>query len=108
MGGEYNINKPNTQQNNIQNEIEHINKETNLLQDILKKKESISKWVIANRKNTSKKRKKDPSQTKKIQNIVKNLFQNKIEQIENNSNLLQNILAQVKKERNYLKKDCRK
>ena len=61
MGGEYNINKPNTQQNNIQNEIEHINKETNLLQDILKKKESISKWVIANRKNTSKKRKKDRS-----------------------------------------------
>ena len=45
------------------------------------------------------------SQTKKIQNIVKNIFQNKIEQIKKNTNLLQNILAQVKKERDYLKKD---
>ena len=47
----------------------------------------------------------DFSQTKKIQNIVKNIFQNKIEQIKKNTNLLQNILAQVKKERDYLKKD---
>ena len=30
---------PNTQQNNIQNEIEQINNEINLLQDRLKKKE---------------------------------------------------------------------
>ena len=30
---------PNTQQNNIQNEIEQINKEINLLQDRLKKNE---------------------------------------------------------------------
>ena len=36
-------------------------------------------------------------QTKKIQNIVKNIFQNKIEQIKKNTNLLQNILAHVKK-----------
>ena len=46
----------------------------------------------------------DLSQTKKIQNIVKNIFQNKIDQIKKNTNLLQNILAQVKKERDYLKK----
>ena len=39
----------------------------------------------------------DLSQTKKIQNIVKNILQNKIEQIKKNTNLLQNILAQVKK-----------
>ena len=39
----------------------------------------------------------DLSQTKKIQNIVKNIFQNKIERIKKNTNLLQNILAQVKK-----------
>ena len=45
------------------------------------------------------------SQTKKIQNIVKNIFQNKIEQIKKNTNLLQYILAQVTKERDYLKKD---
>ena len=37
------------------------------------------------------------SQTKKIQNIVKNIFQNKIKQIKRNNNLLQNILTQVKK-----------
>ena len=43
------------------------------------------------------------SQTKKIQNIVKNILQNKIEQIKKNTNLLQNILVQVKKERDYLK-----
>ena len=35
----HSINKPNTQQNNIQNEIDHINKEINLLQDILQKNE---------------------------------------------------------------------
>ena len=64
----------------------------------MKKSESISKWVIANQKNTSKKRQRtDLSQTKKLQNIVTNIFQNKIKQIENNSNLLQNIPAQVKK-----------
>ena len=47
----------------------------------------------------------DLSQTKKIQNIVKDILQNKIKQIKNNTNLLQNILAQVKKERHYLKND---
>ena len=41
----------------------------------------------------------DLSQTKKIQNIVKNIFQIKIEQIKKNTNLLQNILAQVKKKK---------
>ena len=44
-------------------------------------------------------------QTKKIQNIVKNVFQNKIKQIKKNANILQNTLAHVKKERDYLKKD---
>ena len=38
-------------------------------------------------------------------NIVENILKNKIEQIKKNTNLLQNILAQVKKERGYLKKD---
>ena len=38
------------------------------------------------------------SQTKKIQNVVKNIFQNKIKQIKNNTKLLRNILTQVKKE----------
>ena len=43
----YSINMTNTQQNNIQNKIEQIDKEINLLQDRLKEKrkksESISK-----------------------------------------------------------------
>ena len=37
----YNINMSNTQQNNIQNEIELINKEINLLQDRLKKAKKV-------------------------------------------------------------------
>ena len=45
------------------------------------------------------------SQTKKMQNIVKNIFQSKIKQIKKNANILQNTLAHVKKERDYLKKD---
>ena len=47
----------------------------------------------------------DLSQAKKTQNVVKNIFQNKIEQIKKNTNLPQNILVHVKKERDYLKKD---
>ena len=70
---------PNTKKNH---EIEHINTEINLLQDSLKKNEKslnhfqngllqiekiqVKKWQRTNR-----------SQTKKIQNIVKNICQNK-------------------------------
>ena len=50
-------------------------------------------------------RRTDLSQTKEIQNKVKDILQNKTKQIEKNTNLLQNILTQVKKERDYLKKD---
>ena len=50
----------------------------------------------------------DFSQTKKIQNIVKNIFQNKIEQIKNNTNLLQNILPQVKKRKRLFEKGLKK
>ena len=48
------------------------------------------------------------SQTKKLQNIVKNIFQNKIEQIEKNTNLLKNILAQVKKRKRLFEKGLKK
>ena len=47
----------------------------------------------------------DFSQTKKTQDIVKDIFKNKIGQIKKNTNLLQNILGQVKKETDSLKKD---
>ena len=73
------------------------------MQDLLKKKfkksKSISKWVNENRKIQVKQRQMtNLSQTKNIQNVVKNIFQNKIKQIKNNTKLLQNILTQVKKE----------
>ena len=48
------------------------------------------------------------SQTKKIQNIVKNILQNKIQQIKKNTNLLQNILAQVKKRKRLFEKGLKK
>ena len=90
---------PNTQQNN---EIEHINTEISLLQDRLKKKEKslnqCQHGLRHIRKIRLKKGKRtDLSQTKKIQNIVKDIVQNKIKQIKKNTNLLQNILTQLKK-----------
>ena len=50
----------------------------------------------------------DFSQTKKIQNIVKNIFQSKIEQIKKNTNILKNILAQVKKRKKLFEKGLKK
>ena len=51
----------------------------------------------------------DLSQTKKIKNILKNIFQNKIEQIKKNTtNLLQNILVQVKKRKRLVEKGLKK
>ena len=98
---------PNTQQNN---EIEYINKEINLLQDGLKKNEKSQNQFQNGLKQIRRMRVKKGqktylSQTKKIQNIFKDIFQNKIKQIEKNTNLLQNILTQVKKERYYLQKE---
>ena len=101
---------PNTQQNN---EIEHINTEISLLQDRLKKKEkSLNQWqhgLRHIRKIRLKKGKRtDLSQTKKIQNIVKDIVQNKIKQIKKNTNLLQNILTQVKKRKILFEKGMKK
>ena len=47
-------------------------------------------------------RRTDLSETKKIRNIVQNIFDNKIEQIKKNTNLLQNILAQVKQKKEII------
>ena len=47
----------------------------------------------------------DLSQTKKKKEIVKNVFQNKMEQIKKNANQLQKILVQVKEGKYYLKKN---
>ena len=73
----------NLQQNN---EIEHINKEINLLQGLLKKNKK-SKNQLQNglmqivRIRVKKGKSTDFFQTKKIQSIVRNIFQNKIKQI---------------------------
>ena len=103
---------PNTQQNNVQNEIEQTNKEINLLQDMLKKKEkSLNQFqnglLQIGRIRVKKGQRTYRSKTKKMQNIVKNILQNQIKQVKKNTNLLQSILAQVKKkkERYYLKKE---
>ena len=90
--------------NTQQNEIKQTNKEINLLQDRLKKNEKIPNQfqngsMQIGRMRAKKRQRANLSQTKKIQNILKNIFQNKIEQIKNNTNLLQNILAQAKKKK---------
>ena len=104
------MNIPNTQENN---EIEHNNKEINLLQDILKKNEKIQNQfqnglMQMEGIRVNKGQRTNLSQTKKIQNIVKNIFQNKIEQIKKNTNVLQNILAHLKKRKRLFEKGLKK
>ena len=48
------------------------------------------------------------SQTKGIQNIIKDILQNKIKQVEKNTNLLQNILTQVRKRKRLFEKGLKK
>ena len=104
----YSINMTNINQNN---EIEPTNKEINLLQDLLKKKPEKSKNQFQNgsiqigRLQVKWGQRTNLCKTKKIQNILKNILQNKIKHIEKNINLLRNTLAYVKKERDCLKKD---
>ena len=50
----------------------------------------------------------DLSQTKKIQNIVKDVVQNKIKQIKKNILTNQNILTQVKKRKGLFEKGLKK
>ena len=50
----------------------------------------------------------DLSQTKKIQKIFKNIFQNNITQIQKNAYLLKNMLAHVKQRNRLLEKGLRK
>ena len=66
------------------NKIEHINKEINLLQDRLKKNEKSQNQLQnglmqIGRIRVKKEQRRNISQIKKIQNVVKNIFQNKIE-----------------------------
>ena len=72
----YNINMPNKQQ---YNEIEHINKEINLLQDLLKKNEKnqnqFQNGLMQIRRIRVKKGQDKSFSNQK--NIMKNIFQNK-------------------------------
>ena len=104
---------PNIQQNNIQDEIEHISKEINLLQDRLNKNEKSQNQfqnglMHTKRIRVRKGRRTDLFQTKEIQNVVKDILQNKIKQIKKNTNLLQNILAHVKKRKRLFEKGLKK
>ena len=96
----HSINMPNINQNN---EIEHINKEISLLQDRLKINEkSLNQFqnglMQIGRIRVKKGKSTDISQTKKMRNIVRNIFQNKIKQIKKNVNLLQDTLGHVEKD----------
>ena len=106
----HSINMPNISQNN---EIEHINKEISLLQDRLKINEkSLNQFqnglMQIGRIRVKKGQRTNLSQTKKIQNIVKNIFQNKIKYIEKKANLLRNTLANVKKRKGLFEKGLKK
>ena len=95
---------PNTQQNN---EIKHINKEINLLQDLLMKNEkSLNQFqnglMQIGRIWAKKGQKTNLSQAKKIQNMVKNIFQNKIKQIKKNANLRQKYTCTCKKKKEII------
>ena len=103
----HSINMPNINQNN---EIENINKEVSLLQDRLKINEkSLSQFQNAltriGRLQLKQGQKTNLSKTKKMQEVLKDIIKNKIKLIKKKSNMLKNALANVKKERDYLKKD---
>ena len=100
----YSINMQNLQQNS---EIMYIKNEINLLQDLLKKTEKIQyqfQNVLARIGNIRVKKGQGTNlfKTRKIQNIVRNIFQNKITQIKKNTSLLQNTLTNVKKKKEII------
>ena len=100
----YSINMQNLQQNS---EIMYIKNEINLLQDLLKKTEKIQyqfQNVLARIGNIRVKKGQGTNlfKTRKIQNIVRNIFQNKIKQIKKNTSLLQNTLTNVKKKKEII------
>ena len=106
----YSINMQNLQQNS---EIMNINKEKNLLQDLLKKNEKIQNQFQNGSARIGKIRVKKGQrtnffQTRRIQNIVRNIFQKKITQIKKGTSLLQNTLANGKKRKGLFKKGLKK
>ena len=81
------------------------------MQDILKKNEKSqfqNGLMQIGRMRVKKGQRTYRSKTKKMQNIVKNILQNKIKQIKKKTNLLQCILAQVKKRKILFEKGMKK
>ena len=100
---------PNTQQNNIQNEIEHINKEISLLQDRLKINEkSLNQFqnglTRIGRLRVKQEQRTNLSQTRKIQKKLKDIFKNKIKYIKKKDDLLKTALVNVKKRKRLFEK----
>ena len=98
---------------NQNNETVHINKEISSLQDRLKiNKKSLNQFqnglMEIERMRAKQGQKTNLSETKKIQNIVNNIYQNKIKYIEKKANLLRNTLAHVKKRERLFKKGLKK
>ena len=96
---------PNISQNN---EIEYINKEISLLQDRLKiNKKSLNQFQNALTRIGRLRLKKNLSENKEIQKILKNIFKNKIKHIKKKDDLLKNAKKKKKskKRERLFKKD---
>ena len=92
-------------------EMMYINKEINILKNLLKKNEKIQNQNGLTRIGKIQVKKGQRTiffQTQKIQNIVRNIFQNKIRQIKKNTSLLLNTLANVKKKERLYEKGLKK
>ena len=94
-------------------EMMYINKEINILKDLLKKNEKIQNQfqnglTRIGKIQVKKGQRTNFFQTQKIQNIVRNIFQNKIRQIKKNTSLLLNTLANVKKKERLYEKGLKK
>ena len=101
---------PNINQNN---EIEHINEEISLLQDRLKINEkSLNQFqnvlTRIGRLRLKQGQRKNISKTKEVQKILKDIFKNKIKNIEKKDDLLKNALVNVKKRKRLFEKGLKK
>ena len=95
---------PNAKQNN---EIEHINKEISLLQDRLKINEkSLNQFqnglMRIGRIRVKQGQRTNLSQTKKIQEILKDIFKKNIKHVIEKADLLKNALVHVKKKKEII------
>ena len=92
------------------NGTESINREVSLLQDILKiNKKSLNQFQNGLRQigrlRLKQGQKTNLSKNRKMQEALKDIFKNKIKLIIKLSDILKNAFVNVKKERDYLKKD---